>query len=291
MSSRRRPRDADATTARAPHHDVDAGRLVLAMPFARQAAGEAKTARSGMRRHDPDDAAPRPATAAREKGFGMIEQGRHGRGQHRVVVMRRHVGSLPAAGDHEWRRTEPAEAGAHGRRGFDRASTGSAGSASAAPSWPPPAPTSSSRPISGTARRTSGASARDIVRRIDRRGIELERIDVAPLGGRRKLRRHKQTRGASTVTANRSQRAPHRRRRIETRRLLHQDTPPNAFARDRCGGRSPGLRVVASRPPSQRPFGVQWHFGRKLAAHSCGGSRGISTAFPFDPLREPPSSC
>ena len=33
--------------------------------------------------------------------------------------------------------------------------------------------------------------------------------------------------------------------------------------------------------------------GRKLAAYSCGGSRGIEhlnarTAFPFDPLREPP---
>src|SRR3984957_12971596 len=57
-------------------HNVDAGRLVLAMPFARQAAGEAKAAWSGMRWHDPDDALPRPATAAREKGFGMIEQGR-----------------------------------------------------------------------------------------------------------------------------------------------------------------------------------------------------------------------
>jgi hypothetical protein len=60
------------------------------------------------------------------------------------------------------------------------------------------------------------------------------------------------------------------------------------------GGRSPGSRVVASvhLPRNVRvPSGLN---GRRLAAYSCGGSRGIAcgstrTAFPFDPLREPPA--
>src|SRR5471032_849127 len=50
-------------------------------------------------------------------------------------------------------------------------------------------------------------------------------------------------------------------------------------------GRSPGLRVVAL-DHLPRTVRLQWFNGRKLAAHSCGGSRGLS-AFPFDPLREP----
>src|SRR5207245_5109338 len=53
-------------------------------------------------------------------------------------------------------------------------------------------------------------------------------------------------------------------------------------------GRSPGLRVIAGdRLP--RAFRLQWLIGRKLTAHSCGGSRGF-TAFPFDSLRDPLSA-
>src|SRR5438309_2150895 len=40
--------------------DIDAGRLVLAVPLCRQAAGEAEAARPGVGRHDPDDGAARP---------------------------------------------------------------------------------------------------------------------------------------------------------------------------------------------------------------------------------------
>src|SRR6267143_2890922 len=71
--------------------------------------------------------------------------------------------------------------------------------------------------------------------------------------------------------------------------FLHQDTPPNAFARDRYWWQVSWLAGPRFRPPSQAPSGTQWHFGRKLAAYSCGGSRGVVTAFPFDPLREPPN--
>ena len=49
-----------------------------------------------MRRHDPDDAAPCPGAAACEKGLGLIEEGRHGGGQDRVVATFRQVGRLPA---------------------------------------------------------------------------------------------------------------------------------------------------------------------------------------------------
>ena len=60
-----------------------------------------------------------------------------------------------------------------------------------------------------------------------------------------------------------------------------------------AGGRCPGSRIVAcGRLPrsKQTPSGK---LGRRLSAYSCGGSRGIvclrtRTAFPFDPLREPP---
>ena len=53
-------------------------------------------------------------------------------------------------------------------------------------------------------------------------------------------------------------------------------------------GRSPGSRVRACRRlPGPR---TQWHRDDRLAAYSCGGSRGIGrtlTAFPFNPRREP----
>src|SRR5580692_1734988 len=77
---------------------------------------------------------------------------------------------------------------------------------------------------------------------------------------------------------------------------LRQDTPPNAFARDSllvADVLARGSLCSATFPGFQDPSG---HAGRTLAAYSCGGSRGITcfsstcTAFPFDPLREPPSS-
>src|SRR5580704_979858 len=75
---------------------------------------------------------------------------------------------------------------------------------------------------------------------------------------------------------------------------LRQDTPPNAYARDSllvADVLARGSLPSATFPGFQDPSG---HAGRTLAAYSCGGSRGITcfsstcTAFPFDPLREPP---
>ena len=87
----------------------------------------------------------------------MIEEGRHGRGQHGVVTLR-DLGPFPTGGDDMRRMGELHETCPHGRRGsiavHDRA-----GSWIAMPSWPPPAPTSSRRPTVGTACRISGASA------------------------------------------------------------------------------------------------------------------------------------
>ena len=87
----------------------------------------------------------------------MIEEGRHGRGKDGVVTMR-DFGLLPTGGDDlgGWasftRRARMVGEGSiavHDR----------AGSWIAMPSWPPPAPTSSRRPTSGTACRINGASA------------------------------------------------------------------------------------------------------------------------------------
>jgi len=61
-------------------------------------------------------------------------------------------------------------------------------------------------------------------------------------------------------------------------------------------GRSPGSRVVACLPPSRRRERRQWLCGRRLTAHSCGGSPGFGFAaltpglaspmFPFHPSRD-----
>jgi len=164
------------------HHDVDAGSFVLAVPIGRQAAGEAEAARSGMRRHDPDDAAPCPAAAAREKGFELIEEGRHGRGQDRVVAACRQVGRLPSGGDHARRMAEAAKARAHGRGGFD-GGPWQRGIAER-PTELPAAGADIEQPADfryGAA--DQRCQRRDIVRRVDGRGIELERID-APSSGR-----------------------------------------------------------------------------------------------------------
>jgi len=78
--------------------------------------------------------------------------------------------------------------------------------------------------------------------------------------------------------------------------VVHVRTPrPTRSRVTVAGGRCPGSRIAASgRLPrsKQTPSGT---FDRRLSAYSCGGSRGIvrsrtRTAFPFDPLREPPSS-
>ena len=50
--------------------------------------------------------------------------------------------------------------------------------------------------------------------------------------------------------------------------------------------REAGLLAPGSLPsfafprPKPRRHGPQWHFERSLAGHSCGGSRGLVTAFP-----------
>jgi hypothetical protein len=57
---------------------------------------------------------------------------------------------------------------------------------------------------------------------------------------------------------------------------LRQDTPPNAFARDSllvADVLARGSLPSATFPGFRNPSG---HAGRRLAAHSCGGSRGIA---------------
>ena len=100
-------------------HDVDAGRLVLAVPFGRQAAREAEAARSGMRRHDPDDrAAPRRGSA---RGRSRVDRRRPAwsrPGPCRAGPGRRPPTS-PACSDEARRIGQSREARAHGRGGLD----------------------------------------------------------------------------------------------------------------------------------------------------------------------------
>ena len=74
---------------------------------------------------------------------------------------------------------------------------------------------------------------------------------------------------------------------------LHQDTPPDVRARDSRGGRSPGSRFIASDClPRDNVSPVAITVGGSpltvagAAAALCKAC--THTAFPFDPLREPP---
>ena len=187
----------------------------------------------------------------------MIEEGRHGRGQHGVVTVR-DLGLFPTGSDDMRRMGELHETCPHGRRGFDRgprsrrvvdrhAELAAAGAdIEQAPDLGHRLPDQ---------RRQRG----DIVRRIDGRGIELERIDVA-LG--RIAERNRQDRPAADVTTSPRTCSWPMPRRLPRRsgQFLHQDTPPNAFARDRCWWQVSWLAGPRFRPPSQVPFGAQWHF-------------------------------
>jgi hypothetical protein len=70
--------------------------------------------------------------------------------------------------------------------------------------------------------------SRHVIGRIDRRGIELERIEDG-FWDRKRRDGHSRTRGTSTVTAK-----PWLLTHLTMRgEAIHQDTPPDAFAYDR----------------------------------------------------------
>ena len=128
----------------------------------------------------------------------MIEEGRHGRSKDGVVTMR-DVSLLPASGDDLRRMGELHQARPHGRRGFDRGPRSlrvvdrHAELAAAGADIEQASDVGHRLPDQ---RRQRG----DIVRRIDGRGIELERIDIA-LG--RIAERNRQDRPAADVTRHR----------------------------------------------------------------------------------------
>jgi hypothetical protein len=101
-------------------HDVDAGRLVLAVPLCRKAAREAHPARAVLRRHDPDDGAARPGEASREKCVRLLPRRCDIGGEHGVVRARGHVRRIPSAGKHMRAVIEAREPRAHACRGLDR---------------------------------------------------------------------------------------------------------------------------------------------------------------------------
>src|SRR3954468_9091241 len=150
----------------------------------------------------------------------------------------------------------------------------------------------------------------DIVGAVDPRGVELDGIDrLRRRDVLRRARRNPRPRSICVTTKgnghddtrgnNSSPRSaaagPSPLRGLVRPVRQHQDTPPAAPARDFPVA---GLLAHGSSPPTTFPRTravLSGSFGRRLAAYSCGGSRGIvqaRTAFPFDPLREPPrSSC
>ena len=98
--------------------DVDAGRLVFAMPFCGEASGEAETARAILSGNDPHDVAGRPAAACLQKAFCSRQRCGDVRREDGVVRFRCDLGVFPAVGqDHRW--VEVGETCAHRRRRLD----------------------------------------------------------------------------------------------------------------------------------------------------------------------------
>ena len=140
---------------------------------------------------------------------------------------------FPAGGDDVRRRVQDGRDARAWSATVRSRSTAARGSCSAAPSWPPPAPTSSSRPTSGTARRTSGASAPHS--RTCRWPRHRARADRCRAVGGRNTEELTQTDSRRRQTSPRTVADLRRTRlRADKGQFLHQDTPPNAFARDRC---------------------------------------------------------
>jgi hypothetical protein len=54
--------------------------------------------------------------------------------------------------------------------------------------------------------------------------------------------------------------------------IRHRDTPPEEIQRVAAGLLARGSSLPSSFPARER----QWNAGRKLAAHSCGGSSGLT---------------
>ena len=175
---------------------------------------------------------------------------------------------------------------------------------SAGPSWPPPAPTSSRSPVSPT----PGGRAVQRAPRSRRCRYRLHRTRADRSVRMRRRRRP----GSRDWAADRGQDQSRRARRYLRQRSRHRELPPLAPYRftvrcDRSGNiRTPrpmrsrvtaavaGLLARGSSPPTTFPraaFSVAlWSEARRLQLRGqprhCATS--ARTAFPFDPLREPP---
>jgi len=132
--------------------------------------------------------------------------------------------------------------------------------------------------------------ARDIVGAVDPRGVELDGIDrLRRRDVLRRARRNPRPRSICVTTKgnghddtrgnNSSPRTaaagPSPLRGLVQPVRQHQDTPPAAPARDFPVA---GLLAHGSSPPTTFPRTravLSGSFGRRLAAYSCGGSRGI----------------
>lgn len=274
--------------------DIDAGRFIFAMPFEGKAAGKAQSPRPGVRRHDPDDRPPGPTPAARQECLGFIHGRGHGCRQYGVVAFGGHAGFMPARRHKLRRMIERGKPQPHAGRRLDRRPS----TLRFAQRVPELAATSADIEQIADHGHTAADQRRhlgNVVRGVDRRGVKRQRIDLTPLPGgiMRKKRQEENSQRPSHVTANCSQQTPCRWPRMESGGVYIRTPRPMRSRVTTAGGRSPGSRVNAFDHLPRNPKAPSGILGRKLAAHSCGDSRGVMrrsarTAFPFDPLREPP---
>ena len=165
----------------------------------RQPAKRGRAARHAPARPTPPFAAPSRGSA-RGSASVLIEERRHGRGQHGVVALAGDPRLVPAAGDDVRRHMQALRAArAWSARARSRSTAGRDPAARRRAGRRPRRHRAACR-CRARARRTCGAT-RDVVGGIDRRGIELERIDGRDSADRKRRNGHSRTRGTSTVTA------------------------------------------------------------------------------------------
>src|SRR5262249_42782226 len=104
-------------------HDIDARRLILAVPFGRQTACEDQAMRALLSVYDPDHGPARQRAAIAEELIRACQGRADARRKNRVVILILEIGRLPPFRDHRWPTAEPGEPRPHRRRWLNRGPT------------------------------------------------------------------------------------------------------------------------------------------------------------------------
>jgi hypothetical protein len=203
-----------------------------------------------MRGHDPDDGAPRPGPTARQESLRVIEQGGHRCRQDGVVRARGDGGLFPSFRHDMRRHVKAGETRAHGRRRLDRRPRQRAIVQRRAELATAGADIEQTADL-GHQPAHLRRDTRHVIGRIDRRGIELERIDIVQLSSRWKRGdSHDRLSGARRSSPRTVAVGAHCR---DAASFYIRTPRPMRSRVTAASGRSPGSRVVAFDPLPGKP--------------------------------------